>query len=485
MADLFDRSPVESSKRARSTTTASQPLSSLPPPLADRMRPRTLEEFVGQEHLVGVGTGRSREGKLLTGSMDADRLPSIIFWGPPGSGKTTLARLIAQASRCHFVFFSAVLAGVKEVREVIKEAKQRQRINAAGGAAGGKRTILFVDEIHRFNRSQQDAFLPHVEDGTIILMGATTENPSFAINAPLLSRCQVVVLKPLGRPDVVTILRRALDDLERGLGAFRIEAEPKLLEQIADWAEGDARRALNILEAAVALCPEAPQADGGQRRLAQAAIKEAAQQRLLLFDKDREEHYNVISAFIKSMRGSDPDAAVYWLARMLEAGEEPLFVARRMIIFASEDVGNADPRALIVAVSAHQAFQAVGWPEGWIPLSQAATYLATAPKSNASYRAYRRAKAELNESGSLPVPLHLRNAPTELMRREGYGEDYQYPHDFPGHVTEQDYLPERLKGRRYYEPTDEGEERRIKERLEQWRKTMAARPPSKPERPSK
>ncbi len=482
MADLFDRSPVESSKRARSATPPSPAASlppSLPPPLADRMRPRTLEEFIGQEHLVGAGGGRSREGKLLTGAIGADlpsgqegRPPSVIFWGPPGSGKTTLARLIAQSSRCHFVFFSAVLAGVKEVRELIAEAKQR--------LAGGERTILFVDELHRFNRSQQDAFLPHVENGTIILMGATTENPSFAINAPLLSRCQVVVLKPLTRSDVVTILRRALDDCERGLGALKITVEPKLLEQIADWAEGDARRALNILEAAVALCPTAD----GRRVLTDSAIKEAAQQRLLLFDKDREEHYNVISAFIKSMRGSDPDAAVYWLARLLEAGEEPLFVARRMIIFASEDIGNADPRALSVAVSAHQAFQTVGWPEGWIPLSQAATYLATAPKSNASYRAYRRAKAELGESGSLPVPLHLRNAPTELMRREGYGEDYQYPHDFPGHVTEQDYLPERLKGRRYYEPSDEGEERQIKERLEQWRLTIAKRTPIKPERPT-
>ena len=463
MADLFgDDAPPRA--RARSVP---------PPPLADRMRPRTLDEFVGQEHLVGAGTGRSREGKLLTGAIGSDRPPSIIFWGPPGSGKTTLARLIAQSSRCHFVFFSAVLAGVKEVRELIAEAKRR--------LSGGERTILFVDELHRFNRSQQDAFLPHVENGSIILMGATTENPSFAINAPLLSRCQVVVLKPLSRADVVTILRSALDDPERGLGAMKIEADPKLLEQIADWAEGDARRALNILEAAAALCPE----KDGRRQLADAAIKEAAQQRLLLFDRDREEHYNVISAFIKSMRGSDPDAAVYWLARMLEAGEDPLFVARRMVIFASEDIGNADPRALTVAVSAHQAFQAVGWPEGWIPLSQAATYLACAPKSNASYMAYQRAKSELGKSGSLPVPLHLRNAPTELMRREGYGEDYQYPHEFPGHITEQDYLPDGLKGRRFYEPSEEGEEPRIKERLERWRRTLAKRPPRKPERPSK
>jgi putative ATPase len=435
------------------------------------MRPRTLEEFVGQEHLVG-GV-HSRDGKLLTGAIGSDHPPSIIFWGPPGSGKTTLARLIAQSSRCHFVFFSAVLAGVKEVRELIAEAKRR--------LAGGERTILFVDELHRFNRSQQDAFLPHVENGTIILMGATTENPSFAINAPLLSRCQVVVLKPLNRPDVVTILRRALDDPNRGLGALKTEVEPMLLEQIADWAEGDARRALNILEAAVALCPE----QEGRRQLTDAAIKEAAQQRLLLFDRDREEHYNVISAFIKSMRGSDPDAAVYWLARMLEAGEDPLFVARRMVIFASEDIGNADPRALSVAVSAQQAFQSVGWPEGWIPLSQAAVYLASAPKSNASYMAYQRAKAELGKSGSLPVPLHLRNAPTELMRREGYGEDYQYPHEFPGHITAQDYLPEGLKGRHFYQPSDEGEEPQIKERLERWRRTLAKRPPRKPERPSK
>jgi putative ATPase len=441
-------------------------------PLADRLRPRTLEEFVGQYHLLGPKGDLSGGEKFLAAAFRARRPPSIIFWGPPGSGKTTLAHLIARATNCHFVFFSAVLSGVNEVRAIIKQAKQWSRAEGTDGRG----TILFVDEIHRFNRSQQDAFLPHVEDGTIMLMGATTENPSFELTAPLLSRCRVVVLRPLERADLVTILRRALTDRERGLGAVAIDAAPELLEEIADWSEGDARRALNLLETAVTLCPE----EKGRRLLTEAAVREVAQERLLIFDKDREEHYNVISAFIKSMRGSDPDAAVYWLARLLEAGEDPLFVTRRMVIFASEDVGNADPQALMVAVAALHAFQAVGWPEGWIPLSQAAIYLASAPKSNASYRAYGQAKAELKTSGSLPVPLHLRNAPTKLMVREGYGKDYRYPHEFPGHITEQDYLPERLKGRRFYEPGDEGAERQTKERLQQWRATLRGRAVRKP-----
>jgi putative ATPase len=431
--------------------SADAPPSTQPrPPLAERMRPRSLDEFVGQEHLVG-------KGRFLSSVLQAEQPPSLIFWGPPGSGKTTLAHLIANGTKCRFVFFSAVLSGVKEVRELVAEARiRRQR---------GERTILFVDEIHRFNRNQQDAFLPHVEDGTIILMGATTENPSFEVNAPLLSRCKVLTLRPLRVEQVVTLLRRAVEDHERGVGDLGVVCDDELLAEIAEWAEGDARRALNLLEQSLALCP----VTDGQRRLSAREVREAAQHRVLLFDKGREEHYNVISAFIKSLRGSDPDAAVYWLARLLESGEDPLFVARRMVIFASEDVGNADPQGLVVSVAALQAFHAVGMPEGWIPLSHAATYLATAPKSNASYVAYRRAAAELQDSGTLPVPLHLRNAPTKLMKSEGYAEGYRYPHDFPGHVVSQQYLPDELAGRRYYDPGDQGYERDIRRRLSGWR----------------
>ncbi|MFZ5875032.1 MAG: replication-associated recombination protein A [Nitrospirota bacterium] len=432
--------------------SADPPPSSQPrPPLAERMRPRSLDEFVGQEHLVG-------KGRFLSSVLQAEQPPSLILWGPPGSGKTTLAHLIANHTKCRFVFFSAVLSGVKEVRELVAEARTRRQ--------RGERTILFVDEIHRFNRNQQDAFLPHVEDGTIILMGATTENPSFEVNAPLLSRCKVLTLRPLKIEQVVTLLRRAVDDHERGVGDLGVVCDDELLAEIAEWAEGDARRALNLLEQSLALCP----VTDGRRLLSAREVREAAQHRVLLFDKGREEHYNVISAFIKSLRGSDPDAAVYWLARLLESGEDPLFVARRMVIFASEDVGNADPQGLVVAVAALQAFHAVGMPEGWIPLSHAATYLATASKSNASYVAYRRAAAELQDSGTLPVPLHLRNAPTKLMKAEGYAEGYRYPHDFPGHVVSQQYLPDELAGRRYYDPGDQGYEREIARRLEAWRK---------------
>jgi putative ATPase len=431
--------------------TSDAPPSAEPrPPLAERIRPRSLDEFVGQEHLVG-------KGRFLSSVLEAEQPPSLIFWGPPGSGKTTLAHLIANSTKCRFVFFSAVLSGVKEVRELVAEARTRRQ--------RGERTILFVDEIHRFNRNQQDAFLPHVEDGTIVLMGATTENPSFEINAPLLSRCKVLTLKPLRVEQVVTLLRRAVNDSERGVGDLGVVCDDELLAEIAEWAEGDARRALNLLEQSLALCP----VTDGRRLLGAREVREAAQHRVLLFDKGREEHYNVISAFIKSLRGSDPDAAVYWLARLLESGEDPLFVARRMVIFASEDVGNADPRGLMVAVAALQAYHAVGLPEGWIPLSHAATYLATAPKSNASYVAYRRAAAELQETGTLPVPLHLRNAPTKLMKAEGYAEGYRYPHDFPGHVVSQQYLPDELAGRRYYDPGDEGYERDIGRRLNAWR----------------
>jgi putative ATPase len=421
------------------------------------MRPRSLEEFIGQEHLVGPG-------RFITGLAGSDHPPSIIFWGPPGSGKTSLARVLAESTRCRFVFFSAVLAGVKEVREIVNEARRRRDHE-------GERTILFVDEIHRFNRGQQDAFLPHLEDGTLILMGATTENPSFEVNAPLLSRCRVLVLKPLTPEDIARILERALAEPERGLGRMKIACAPERIREIAEWSEGDARRALNLLESAAALCPEKE----GRRTMTEREIREAAQDRPLLFDKDREEHYNVVSAFIKSMRGSDPDAAVYWLARMLEAGEDPVFIARRMIIFASEDVGNADPRGLPVAVAALQAFEAVGLPEGWIPLSQAATYLASAPKSNASYAAYKKAARAAEQHGSLPVPLHLRNAPTPLMEKLGYGEGYRYPHDFPDRIAPQDYLPEKLRGLRFYEPADSGYEKEIKERLSRWREELEKR----------
>lgn len=428
-----------------------------PPPLAERMRPESLERFVGQEHLIGPG-------RFLSSIAGSDHPPSLIFWGPPGSGKTTLARILSRSSRCHFVFFSAVLSGVKEVRVAMAEARERKNRE-------GIRTVLFVDEIHRFNRAQQDAFLPHVEDGTIILMGATTENPSFEINAPLLSRCRVLSLKPLETDHISRIIREAIEDEERGLGQMKIACPVEVRREIAEWAEGDARRALNLLENSIVLIKPVK----GKRTLSEKEVKEAAQNRLLLFDKNREEHYNIISAFIKSMRGSDPDAAVYWLARMLEAGEDPMFLTRRMMIFASEDIGNADPQAIQVAVAAHQVFHSIGLPEGWIPLSQAATYLASAPKSNASYMAYKMAKGEIKKTGSLPVPLHLRNAPTRLMKEEGYGDGYQYPHEFEGHITPQDYLPEKIRGRQFYQPGNEGAEREIRERLERWREGLKKR----------
>ncbi|MHB8481196.1 MAG: replication-associated recombination protein A [Nitrospiria bacterium] len=416
-------------------------------PLADRMRPKTFEEFLGQEHLIGPG-------KILSTEVLKNHPPSLILWGPPGSGKTSLAHLIARMTGCFFVFFSAVLSGVKEVREIVAEAKFRLQTS-------NQKTVLFVDEIHRFNRSQQDAFLPHVEDGTLILLGATTENPSFSVNAPLLSRCKVLTLKPLELPRVIAILQRALADPDRGLEKMKVKIEKSVLSEIAEWAEGDARRALNLLEASVSLAPELHQ----QKMVTGKEVLEAAQGRVLFYDKRSEEHYNTISAFIKSMRGSDPDAAVYWLARMLEAGEDPLFIGRRMIIFASEDIGNADPRALSIAVAAHQAFQVVGLPEGWIPLSHAVTYLASAPKSNASYMAYKNALETIKKKGSLPVPLHLRNAPASLMKELGYGKEYLYPHSEPLKAKEQTYLPDKLLHERFYFPKDSGFEKEIKENL--------------------
>jgi len=412
-------------------------------PLAERMRPRTISEYVGQDHILG-------QGKLLRRLIETDRLSSLIFWGPPGSGKTTLARIIANATQSHFIFFSAIMSGIKEIREVVKEAEDTLKYH-------GKRTILFVDEIHRFNKSQQDAFLPYVERGTFTMIGATTENPSFEVIAPLLSRCKVLVLNPLSEEEVARILTGALEDRERGLGEFGLSIAPEALAFMADQAGGDARVALNTLETAARL------AHTGKIDLETA--REALQRKPLLYDKGGEEHYNVISAFIKSMRGSDPDAALYWCARMLEAGEDPIFILRRMVIFASEDVGNADPRGLQIAISALQAFQLVGMPEGRIIIGQAVTYLASAPKSNASYLGINQALAEVRQSGALPVPMQIRNAPTKLMKGMGYGKGYRYPHDYQGGVVTQDYLPEQLAGRRFYEPKESGYEKSIKERL--------------------
>jgi putative ATPase len=417
------------------------------------MRPRSLSEFVGQEHLL-------EKGNPLRNGIERDQLQSMIFWGPPGSGKTTLARIIALATHSHFIAFSAVLSGVKEIREVIREAEDQRRFH-------GQRTILFVDEIHRFNKAQQDAFLPHVESGLLTLIGATTENPSFEVISPLLSRTRVFTLYPLARDQLLAILNRAVKDKERGLGKFTVKLEPHLLDHIAAMADGDARVALNVMEMAVMnALPDRNQV----RRITIKIIEAVMQRKALLYDKDGEEHYNLISALHKSLRGSDPDAALYWLGRMLEAGEDPLYIARRMVRFASEDVGNADPQALQVAMTAMQAVNFVGMPEANLALAQAAVYLATAPKSNALYRAYGAVQKDIGRTLSLSVPLHLRNAPTRLMKELGYGKDYRYPHDFPGHHVEEDYLPEELKGRIYYRPTNQGYEEEIRRRLNKWRK---------------
>jgi putative ATPase len=422
-------------------------------PLADRMRPRKLEEFLGQDHILG-------HGKILRQSIDSDHLPSMILWGPPGSGKTTLALIIARTTGSNFLAFSAVLAGVKEIREVIKEAEEEWKHTK-------KRTILFVDEIHRFNKAQQDAFLPHVENGTIILIGATTENPSFEVISPLLSRSKVFTLNPLAEKEIKMILKRALEDKERGLGNYPAVVELEVMEGICRLANGDARAGLNTLEMVILTTPPN---ESGVRIIKKENLEEALQKKAFLYDKSGEEHYNLISALHKSLRGSDPDAALYWLGRMIEAGEDPLYIARRMIRFASEDVGMADPQALQVTVAAKEAFHFVGLPEGALALAQAAVYLATAPKSNALYTAYQRVEKDIRELEHKPVPLHIRNAPTSLMKDLGYGKDYKYPHDFPGHIVEEEYLPENLKGRIYYRPTDLGFEQEIKQRLDYWRK---------------
>lgn len=417
-------------------------------PLADRMRPRNLKEFVGQEHLVGPN-------KILRKFVEKSELVSLIFWGPPGVGKTTLALIIAQSMKAHFISFSAVLSGVKDIRAVIAEAKEQLKFYK-------KRTILFVDEIHRFNKTQQDAFLHHVEDGTLTLIGATTENPSFEVNAPLLSRCKVLILEQLTKEHLKTIMNNALSNAERGLGNLHVEIEKDAISFIIEHSHGEARFVLNAIESAVMLSEPNQE---NKRVVTMKIAQESLQQKALRYDKGGEEHYNIISAFIKSMRGSDPDAALYWLARMLEAGEDPLFIARRMVIFAAEDIGNAAPGALQVAMAVTEAFRFVGMPEGWIPLAQGVTYLATSPKSNASYKAYRAALKDVKEKGSLEVPYHIRNAPTSLMKEFGYGKGYKYPHDYGGY-TEQSYLPKELQNREYYKPTNNGFDKEIKKRME-------------------
>ena len=426
-------------------------------PLADRMRPRNLKEFMGQKHVV-------EEGTLIRHAIEQDRIFSMILWGPPGCGKTTLARIIAGETSCHFVHFSAVLSGIKEIRSVVEDAKNQQKLYH-------KRTVLFVDEIHRFNKAQQDAFLHHVESGLITLIGATTENPSFEVIPPLMSRCRVITLKALSSKDIAAIIDGALKDKERGLGNIDLNISEDALSHLVRIADGDARAALNNLEVAASLVVSKsdPPLKGKSLQITLQDIELALEKKALLYDKSGEEHYNLISAFHKSLRGSDPDATVYWLGRMLSAGEDPFYIARRMVRFASEDVGNADPSALGVALSAMEAFRFLGAPEGELALAQAAVYLATSPKSNSIYSAYGNVKEAIKSSGALPVPFHIRNAPTGLMTELGYGKDYKYAHDYEDAYIPQDYLPEKLEGRTYYVPTDRGFEKTIKQRLDRWR----------------
>jgi len=430
---LLPKAPEESSDRV---------------PLAARMRPRSLDEFVGQESILGPG-------RVLRRSIENDRLASMILWGPPGSGKTTLAQIIANSTNAHFAPLSAVSAGVADLRRVVESARKLQNFS-------GQRTVLFIDEIHRFNKGQQDAVLPHVENGIVTLIGATTENPGFQVNAALLSRCRVFRLEKLTRENILLLIERTLLDNDRGLGQLKVQAGADTLWRLASMADGDARIALTALELAVKNCVPT---EAGIRHVTLQAIEDAMQQPALLYDRAGDMHYDLISAFIKSVRGSDPDASVYWLARMLEAGEDPLFVSRRLVILAAEDIGLADPQALILATACQQAVHFIGMPESYLPMTECTLYLATAPKSNTALSTYARARADVQETLSQPVPLHLRNAATGVDRAMGAGKDYQYSHDFDNHYVEQQYLPDGLAGRRYYEPGDQGTERAIGERL--------------------
>jgi len=417
-------------------------------PLADRMRPRTLEEYAGQEHLIGPG-------KPLRTQIERDDTGSIIFWGPPGTGKTTLAKIIANMTKAEFIEFSAVLAGIKEIKQVMSDAERARQY--------GTRTIVFIDEIHRFNKAQQDAFLPHVEKGNIRLIGATTENPSFEINGALLSRCRVYVLNPLTEAQIVQLLKRALTDEERGLGSLKLHASDGVLQKIASYTSGDARSAYNVIEVAAGLA----QASAQPTEITADIVRDALQKRTLLYDKAGEEHYNLISALHKSVRNSDPDAALYWLGRMIEAGEDPLYIARRVVRMAVEDIGLADPNALSLCMAARDAVDFIGMPEGNLALAQAVVYLSVAPKSNALYTAYGAVQQDIEQTAADPVPLHLRNAPTALMKGLNYGRGYQYAHDVEGKVANMQCLPDNLRDRVYYHPTNEGIEKRIRERLEE------------------
>jgi putative ATPase len=425
-------------------------------PLAARMRPGALHAFVGQEHLLG-------QGRVLRKAIEAGQVPSIILWGPPGSGKTTLAYVIANSTQAHFSPVSAVSAGVSDLRRIIDEAKERYKLYQ-------QRTILFIDEIHRFNKAQQDAVLPYVEDGTITLIGATTENPSFEVISPLLSRCQVFTLNPLAEDEIQIIIQRAISDELNGLGKLNVELDEDAMLHLIIMSNKDARIALNALEIATLTTP--PDAEG-KRHISLSTIEDAIQHKALRYDKAGEQHYDLISALHKSMRDSDPDASLYWLARMLGAGEDPLYIARRLVRFASEDIGMADPQALVIAVAAQQAVQFIGMPEGNLALAEAAVYLATAPKSNSLYQAYSQVQEEIKKGADEPVPLHLRNPVTPLMKQIGYGKGYKYAHDYPRHFVQQQHLPNSLQGKHYYTPSDQGYEKQVADQLKAWLKSLS------------